>query len=97
MLLLPKTTWLLCYIIYYNFILDETKEKSGVISAKIYKTSLYVACKALDPFSCVISKEASTFALFDSKYNVDVAFEENTFEDESTTLDFKVCNEYYCS
>ena len=58
--------------------------------ANIDKPGLYALCLLLDIESRVISKSSSELFPFGSKLGVKIAFDENTFPDDQTTVDFKV-------
>jgi len=58
--------------------------------ANIDKPGLYVLCLLLDIKSCVITKSPLEILPFGWQLGVKVAFDENTFPDDQTTVDFKI-------
>ena len=60
------------------------------VAARISKTSLFVACLNLDSKILTIPKHGLSCWPFDSKYGVNVTFEEDTFADHEAMVEFKV-------
>ena len=62
-----------------------------VASARISNASFFVLCTALDLVTYQVPRSGGSIAPFDSKFGIKVIFEEDTFGDENTIVEFKVC------
>ena len=76
---------------HLQFPLDDGSQTVMAISVKISITSFYVVCMSLDSKTYTIPKAGISFFPFDSKYGVKLIFKEDTFGDNSATVQLKVC------
>ena len=63
-------------------------------AAYVHNPGYYSACLLLNIESHVITRCSEVIKPFNKHYDIQVAFDENTFPDHQTTVDFKVSSNF---